>query len=199
MFEARSSRSTTPTGQNRPAREALRAELSRRGLSGFVVPRADRHQNEYGTPSEERLAWLTGFTGSAGVCIVLADRAALFVDGRYTLQAAAQVDPAIFTVVHLTEMPPERWLEPTCRPAPSSVTTRGCTPATAPSGWRAPAATPANLEPVDSNPIDAIWSDRPAPPLGAVSLHDQSFAGEAASAKLARIQERSRPCAPMRW
>src|ERR1700675_3628372 len=77
---------------------ALRAELKRRGLDGFVVPRADRQQNEYLPASEERLAWLTGFTGSAGFAFVLADRAALFVDGRYTVQAGAQVDVKIFSI-----------------------------------------------------------------------------------------------------
>ena len=85
---------------------ALRAELKKRGLSGFILPRADAQQNEYVPPSEERLAWLTGFTGSAGAAIVLADRAILFVDGRYTLQAREQVDTSLFTVEHLVETPP---------------------------------------------------------------------------------------------
>src|SRR5262245_15185712 len=75
---------------------ALRAELKRRGLDGFVVPRADQHQNEYVPPAEERLAWLTGFTGSAGAAIVLGSRAAIFVDGRYLLQVRDQVDTALF-------------------------------------------------------------------------------------------------------
>src|SRR5215475_14051933 len=74
----------------RPVR--LREELATRGLDGFIVPRADEHQGEYVPPCGQRLAWLTGFTGSAGLAIVLRDRAALFVDGRYTLQAAAQAD-----------------------------------------------------------------------------------------------------------
>src|ERR1700726_313598 len=76
-----------------PRVAALRAEIARRGLDGFIVPHADRYQNEYVPPSEQRLAWLTGFTGSAGAAIVTADRAALFVDGRYTIQARAQTDP----------------------------------------------------------------------------------------------------------
>src|SRR5437016_10204389 len=90
---------------------ALRAELKRRGLDGFVVPRADRFQNEYLPPSEERLAWLTGFTGSAGAAIVLADRAAIFVDGRYLLQVRDQVDTDVFAIEHLVDNPPEKWLE----------------------------------------------------------------------------------------
>src|SRR4051794_36436975 len=77
---------------------SLRAELSRRGLDGFVVPRADRHQSEYVPPCEERLAWLTGFHGSAGVAIVLRDRAALFVDGRYILQVQDEIDSKVFSI-----------------------------------------------------------------------------------------------------
>src|ERR1700709_580409 len=73
---------------------AFREELARRKLSGFVIPRADQQQNEYVAPSEERLAWLTGFAGSAGLAIVLSQQAALFVDGRYTLPAAKQIDGA---------------------------------------------------------------------------------------------------------
>src|SRR5436190_11610288 len=92
MFEARFQSFDDPQpAQTGPRVQALRAELSRRGLSGLILPRADRHQNEYVPPSEERLAWLTGFTGSAGITIVLVDKAALFVDGRYTLQAREQV------------------------------------------------------------------------------------------------------------
>ena len=90
---------------------ALRAELKRRGLDGFIVPRADRHQNEYVPPCEERLAWLTGFTGSAGAAIVLADRAVIFVDGRYLLQVRDQIDTALFSVEHLVDNPPDKWLE----------------------------------------------------------------------------------------
>src|SRR5882762_11422920 len=90
---------------------AFREELARRKLTGFVVPRADRQQNEYVPPSEERLAWLTRFTGSAGAAIVLADRAVIFVDGRYVLQVRDQVDTNVFAVEHLVDNPPEKWLE----------------------------------------------------------------------------------------
>ena len=112
MFEARfqsfDDRTEPGAAPNRVA--ALRAELRRRGLDGLIVPHADRHQNEYLPPSEERLAWLTGFSGSAGVAFVLADRAVLFVDGRYTLQAREQTDPAVFVIEHLVERPPEAFL-----------------------------------------------------------------------------------------
>src|SRR5438105_7698261 len=95
---------------------ALRAELKRRGLDGFIVPRADRHQNEYVPPSEERLAFISGFSGSAGVALVLLDRAVLFVDGRYTVQARAEIDPALYAVEHLIDRPPETWIEANATP-----------------------------------------------------------------------------------
>ena len=84
-------------------------------LDGFLVPRADEHQNEYVAGKDERLAWLSGFTGSAGLAVVLQDRAAIFVDGRYVLAVRDQVDPAIFTPVALTETTPEKWLEANLR------------------------------------------------------------------------------------
>src|SRR5882757_1510738 len=89
---------------------ALRAELVRQGLDGFIVPRADEHLGEYVPPSAERLTWLTGFTGSAGLAAVLADRAAVFTDGRYVLQLADQTDAALWERLHVTENPPETWL-----------------------------------------------------------------------------------------
>src|SRR5438270_9263230 len=90
---------------------AFRGELAQRKLTGFVIPRADQQQNEYVAPSEERLAWLTGFTGSAGMAMVLTREAAVFVDGRYTLQAAKQVDGRAWQIESLVDPPPERWLE----------------------------------------------------------------------------------------
>ena len=85
----------------------LREELAKRKLTGFVIPRADQQQNEYVAPSEERLAWLTGFTGSAGMAIVLTKEAAVFVDGRYTLQVRDQVDRKVWHVEPLVDPPPE--------------------------------------------------------------------------------------------
>src|SRR3954464_1837012 len=112
MFEARFQSFDDPQpAQTGPRVQVLRAELARLELSGLILPRADRHQNEYVPPSEERLAWLTGFTGSAGTTVVLADKAALFVDGRYTLAAGTQVDTAVFTIVPVADTSPERWLE----------------------------------------------------------------------------------------
>src|ERR1051326_1681836 len=112
MFEARFQSFDDPEpAQTGPRVEALRVELNRRGLSGLILPRADRHQNEYVPPSEERLAWLTGFSGSAGPTGGPAHQAALFVDGRYTLAARTQVETSVFTIVPIADTTPERWLE----------------------------------------------------------------------------------------
>jgi len=88
----------------------LRLELARQGLDGFIVPRADEHLGEYVPEGAERLAWLTGFTGSAGLAVVLANRAAVFSDGRYTLQLATQTDVAQWERLHIIETPPPAWL-----------------------------------------------------------------------------------------
>jgi Xaa-Pro aminopeptidase len=173
-----------------PARiAALRAELKRRGLDGFVVPRADRQQNEYLPASEERLAWLTGFTGSAGAAIVLAERATLFVDGRYTVQAAAQIDGKLFAIEHLVDSPPEQWLEQNLKSgAKLGYDSWLHTSESADRLRKACATAGAELVAVDGNPIDALWSDRPAPPSGPVSLRDIKLAGESAADKFKRIQ-----------
>ncbi len=191
MFEARfqSFEDRTERAASGARVAALRTELARRGLTGFVVPRSDRHQNEYVPACEERLAWLTGFTGSAGAAIVLMERAVLFVDGRYTLQVREQVDTSLFAIEHLVETPPDRWIETNL----TSADRLGYDPwlHTVESAERlakACAAAGATLVAVEPDLIDAIWRDRPAPPLGAVTLHDLRFAGEAAEEKLARIR-----------
>ena len=169
---------------------AFREELLRRQLTGFVIPRADSQQNEYVPPCDERLAWLTGFTGSAGLAVVLTGKAAVFVDGRYTLQAAKQVDTAAWSVESLIEPPPESWL--TAQLAPGDRL--GFDPwlhtsAAAERLAKACEKAGAELVAVDDNPVDAIWSDRPTPPLGAVKVHPAQFAGESEADKLARIRK----------
>jgi Xaa-Pro aminopeptidase len=167
----------------------LRAELKRRGLDGFVVPRADRQQNEYLPASEERLAWLTGFTGSAGSAIVLTERAVLFVDGRYTVQVKTQTDSAIFTIEHFVDCPPDQWLERNLKSGakigfdPWLHTSDG-----AEKLKKACAKAGATLVAVETNPIDALWTDRPAPPAGTVTLRDIKLAGESAPEKLRQIR-----------
>src|ERR1700753_4272993 len=145
---------------------ALREELARRKLTGFVVPRADQQQNEYVPPSEERLAWLTGFTGSAGLAVVLAQDAAIFVDGRYTLQAAKQVDGKAWTVEPLVEPPPEQWITGHL----GSGDRLGFDPwlhtsAAAERLASACAKAGAELGAVEKHPGDTILTERPAPPL----------------------------------
>src|SRR5581483_9983282 len=176
-----------------PRVAALRADLAKRGLDGFIVPRADAQQNEYVPPSEERLAWLTGFTGSAGAASVLTYRAALFVDGRYTVEAHEQTDTNVFAIEHLVENPPDKWLSAHLREGaklgydPWLHTTDG-----AERLRKACESAKATLVAVDGNPIDALWRDRPAQPLGPVRLHDLRFAGEDATGKLKRIAEELR-------
>jgi Xaa-Pro aminopeptidase len=191
MFEAhfQSFEERGERGKSAPRLAALRAELARRGLDGFIVPRADEFQNEYVPPCAERLAWLTGFTGSAGVAIVLADRAAIFVDGRYQVQVKEEVDTAVFTVEHLVERPPPAWIEATLKPgqklgySPWLHTVDGAEQLA-----KACAAAGASLVAAADNPVDAIWSDRPPPPLGAVVLHELRYSGEAAVQKIARVR-----------
>src|SRR5438067_13661941 len=175
MFEARfqSFEDRAERAASGPRLAALRTELARRSLTGFIVPRSDRHQNEYVPASEQRLAWLTGFSGSAGIAIVLMERALLFVDGRYTLQAREQVDTSLFTIEHLVDTPPDRWIEENLTAGdrigydPWLHTVEG-----AERLGKACAAAGATLIAVEPDLIDAIWADRPAPSLGAVTLHD---------------------------
>ncbi len=168
---------------------AFREELARRNLTGFVIPRADQQQNEYVPPSEERLAWLTGFTGSAGQAIVLAQEAAVFVDGRYTLQAAKQVDRKAWSIEPLVDPPPESWLASHLEAGDrlgfdpwlqTSAAAERLAAACAKAG--------AELVAVDSNPLDSVWTERPRPPLGPVAVHGTQFSGEAEAEKLKRIQ-----------
>src|SRR3954451_10539138 len=95
---------------------AVRAAMAAQNIRAFIVPRADEHLGEYVPPSAERLAWLTGFTGSAGLAVVLPARAAVFTDGRYTLQLEAQTDRSLFQPRHVTEEPPQKWIAANTEP-----------------------------------------------------------------------------------
>src|SRR5258708_19313785 len=168
---------------------AFREELARRKLTGFVIPRADQQQNEYVAPSEERLAWLTGFTGSAGMAIVLTQEAAVFVDGRYTLQAAKQVDHKAWSVEPLVDPPPENWLTKHL----IASDRLGFDPwlHTSAAAERLAAACSkagAELVAVDTKPVDSVWTERPPPPLAPVTVHGAQFSGEAETEKLRRIR-----------
>jgi Xaa-Pro aminopeptidase len=179
--------STSPT-QGPPRLAALRAELKRRGLDGFVIPRADEYQGEYVPARADRLAYLTGFTGSAGAAVVLLDKAAIFTDGRYTVQTAEQVDSAAFEYRSLVDEPPPDWL--------AANLTKGAKLAYDPwlhsaSGVDAlqAAATKAGATLVScaDNPLDATWDDQPAAPLGAVTTQPLEYAGESSESKRERI------------
>jgi len=186
MFQSFDSRSADGKSAGRLA--ALRERLKAEGLAGYLVPHADEHQSEYLPASAERLAWLTGFTGSAGAAAVLTGEAAVFVDGRYTLQAAVELDGALFAIVDLVEMPPSKWLPPRLKPGdrvgydPKLFTIAGtkrleecCKSAGA------------ELVPVPENLIDAIWTDRPKPPAAPIRLHPVGYAGRDAIDKLSEI------------
>jgi Xaa-Pro aminopeptidase len=169
---------------------ALRAEMHRDQLTGFIVPRNDEHQGEYVPARSERLAWLTGFTGSAGTAVVLSERAALFVDGRYTTQATNEVDARLFAIRHVMEQPVPEWLA-----AELSTDARlGYdpwlhTPNQVAAFERACVQAGGQAVPVDGNLIDRIWLDRPPPPIAPVVPHDDEFAGQPSREKRERIAE----------
>ena len=169
---------------------ALRARLDEAGLDGFVVPHADTHQNEFLPPDAERLAWLTGFTGSAGTAVVLRDRAAIFVDGRYTLQVRDQTDGELYEFRHLIEEPVAGWLTEHL-PAGARL---GYDPwlhtkSQAERLARTTDRAGAELVPVAANPLDAIWTDRPPAPCAPVVPHEGRFAGRDSADKRTEIAE----------
>jgi Xaa-Pro aminopeptidase len=176
---------------SRPRLEALRRSLGEHGLDGFLVPRADEHQGEYVPACDERLAWLTGFTGSAGIAVILPTEAALFGDGRYTLQIAAEVDTSLFRPVPSHEKPIHKWLE---THAPKGLRL-GYDPHLHTVGEieriaKVLAKAEGKLIAAETNPLDAIWRDRPALPNAPITAHPFAFSGETVSSKILRIQER---------
>ena len=168
----------------RAAAGALRAELRRRGLDGFLVPRADEHQGEYVPPSAARLAWLTGFTGSAGLAVLLLEKGAVFSDGRYTLQMPEQVDTEIFECRHIGEEPPAEWIAANLPPKGAlgydpwlhvESEVRRFEEAARKAGGR--------LVACGDNPLDAVWRSRPAPPAAPIVAHGIAYAGRSAADK----------------
>ena len=159
----------------------LRAAIASRGLDGFLVPRADEHLGEYVPESAERLAFITGFTGSAGLAIILKDRAAVWSDGRYTLQLQQQTDGALWERLHIIETKPEDWLKQHAAGLrigydPWLISAEGLARFSA-----------TQMVPVRSNPLDEIWTSRPAPPMAPALPHDEIFTGESSTAKRARL------------
>jgi Xaa-Pro aminopeptidase len=185
MFQSFKTISEPSAGPARLA--ALRARLAAAGLAGFLVPRADAHQGEYVAKRDERLQWLTGFTGSAGLCVVLPDAAGVFIDGRYRTQVKSQVDPEHFTAVPWPETSPGDWIK-----ANLSEGVVGFDP------WlhardeidkigKALGGTGVSLRALADNPVDAVWPDQPAAPQGRAFPQPVALAGEAGADKRARL------------
>jgi Xaa-Pro aminopeptidase len=168
--------------------DALRAEMARLGLDGFIVPHADEFQNEYLPPSAERLAWITGFTGSAGAAVILKDKAAAFTDGRYTIQIREQVDGALFDIRHISDEPPKDWVAEHLGQGGKLGYDPWLHSERALDVWRK-AAEKAGGEilAVEHNPLDAAWADRPAAPAARIVPHGEEFAGESSAAKRERV------------
>ncbi len=169
---------------------ALRKELKNRDLDGFVVPISDEHMSEYVGAYAQRLAWLTGFGGSAGTAAVLADKAAIFVDGRYTLQVREQVDGRLYEYQSVPATSVAAWLAENAADGAKI----GFDPWLHGKPWvdaanKALAARGAALEPVDSNPIDAIWTDQPEPSLAPALVHGNEYAGQSSEAKRSEVAE----------
>ncbi len=186
MFQTFDTEGDRTQGKARVAE--LRIWMAANGIDGFIVPRADEHQGEYVPARSERLKWLTGFSGSAGTAIVLDDRAVIFVDGRYTLQVRDQVDLDVFRIESLIDNPPSEWLGSNLGKGfrlgfDPWLHTIGDVKTLSSAAEKAGVT----LVPLDTNPIDHIWTERPAPPLAPVEVHPIAYAGELAKEKLERL------------
>ena len=187
MFQSFEVTASADHGKKRVS--GLRDQFDALEIDAFLVPRADRYQGEYVPASEARLAWVTGFTGSAGIALILRQTAHVFVDGRYTTQVRQQVDLEVFTPEDLVKAPPSVWL----RSNGSKGTRIGIDP------WlhtitdvrrleETASAIGGSIVRLSDNPVDTIWLDRPNEPVGAVSVQPERYAGEAAAEKLRRIE-----------
>jgi len=169
---------------------ALRAELARRSLEGLIVPLADEHMSEYVGEYARRLHWLTGFRGSAGTAVVLQASAAFFCDGRYSLQVRQEVDKEYWNYQSIPQATIPRWL---LEHAPEGAHI-GYDPWLHTQSWliatrAALSQRGIELVAVDSNPVDALWMDRPAPSVERVYVHPEEFAGKSAEAKCGEVAE----------
>jgi Xaa-Pro aminopeptidase len=188
MFQSYETTASPHTGA--PRVKALRGSFDQLQIDGFLIPRADEFQGEYVPACAERLAWLTGFTGSAGMALITANQAVVFVDGRYVTQLAAQTDPSVFSPGDLIKEPPADWI--------TNHASKGFRLGIDP--WLHTGAEVKKLEAalaakngalvfLDANPLDAFWTDRPAPPLGKVSIQKHQLSGTLARDKIATIAE----------
>ncbi len=169
--------------------KALREEMAREGLAGFFIPRADAHQGEYVADCDKRLQWLTGFTGSAGFCLALMDRAGIFIDGRYRNQVRSQVDLAHFTPVNWPETQPGDWLVENL-PQGGRVGFDPWLHNVAAHEKLLQTTAGSGIELVASdNLVDRIWPDRPAPPHGKITPQPLEYAGVSHGDKRASLAE----------
>lgn len=172
---------------------ALRSHFDNWGVDAVLVPRYDEHQGEYCAPHDERLAFLTGFTGSAGLCLVLRDRALLFVDGRYQVQVRQETDAQSFEIAHLIDTPVERWLQ---IEGPGGLRL-GVNAMLLPASLyerveRSVVRLGGTVTALASDPVDAIWPDQPEKPLGPIRAMPVDRAGESSASKRARVAARLR-------
>ena len=166
----------------------IRKAMEAQGLDGFLIPHEDEHQNEYLPEANDRLAWATGFTGSAGAAVILKDRAAVFVDGRYTLQVGEQVDGAVFEIRDLVEGGVPAYVETAPRGAVIGYDPRLHSPDALHHLRAAADKAGATLKAVDANPLDAAWGQaRPAQPQAPIVAHPLEFAGEESASKRERV------------
>ncbi len=177
-----------PNTDRAPIIAALRSELQAQGLDAFILPRYDAHQGEYVAPHDERLAYVTGFTGSAGMAIITRDTVALFVDGRYVVQAQNQCTDGLFSHHHLFNNPPEDWLAS----AVEKDWKIGFDPMHLPPAWYDRFAvaldqTGAEMRPAKTNPVDAVWPDQPAEPAGQIEAFPLQFAGKSSRDKVSEL------------
>jgi Xaa-Pro aminopeptidase len=166
--------------------QALWLELEKRELDGFLVPHADEYQGEYIPPSAERLAWLTGFTGSAGLAIVHRNGSAIFIDGRYTLAVREQVDETLFKPHNIRECSAHQWLKKQ-PPAKLGYDPWLHTPNEFNRLQRACEKVGTQLIPCETNPIDTLWLDKPESPIAPVIPHPLQYAGETSQSKREKI------------
>jgi len=169
---------------------ALREELKRRGVNGFIVPISDEHMSEYVGEYAQRLGWLTGFGGSAGFAAVTLDHAAIFVDGRYTVQVREQVDGKLFDYKSVPAESLGQWLADVCEDGAKVA----YDPWLHTWAWVEALEKQVNpkgitLVPADSNPIDAVWADRPAPSAAQATVHDEALAGRSSADKRAAVAD----------
>ncbi len=166
---------------------ALRAELRKRGLAGMLVAHSDEYLGEYVALGSQRLTWLTGFAGSAGMAIVLHDRATILVDGRYTLQVREQVDGGLYEYRHVSDNPATDWIAEHLAGGKLGYDPWHFTERRLEAFRSAAKKAGGELVPMDSNPIDAVWAGKPPAPLSPIVPHPLQFAGESHAEKRARI------------